>query len=92
MTLGLVQCVGTAGCDTSSLSDIEDLCVVLQPVQVSGQLLCDVTLASGGQANHDDDQLGAHIALCNASIRRNLGFGESGNVQGSRANARRTGA
>lgn len=50
------------------LAHIEDGGVMLQPIEVPSQLLGDVGFASSRQANHDDNELGADIALRNLAI------------------------
>jgi hypothetical protein len=58
---------------------------VLEPVQVTGQLLRDITLAARGQTNHHDDQLGTDITLGDSAIRRDLGLGQAGDIQSRRS-------
>jgi hypothetical protein len=41
---------------------------MLEPVQIAGQLLGNVTFASGREADHDNDQLGADILADRAFI------------------------
>lgn len=57
-----------ASCDATTLTDVEDLGVVLQPVQVAGHLLGDVALAPCGEADHDDDELGPNISLRDPTV------------------------
>ncbi len=73
--------VYTACSYTTTLAHIEDLRVMLQPIQVASQLLGDITLAPGGQADHDNNQLGTHISRSNAAIRGDLGLSQTRNVE-----------
>jgi hypothetical protein len=43
------------------LAGVEYARLVLKPIQISGQLLCNVTLSASGKADHYDNQFGAHI-------------------------------
>ena len=69
---------------TTTLSNVEDLGIMLQPVEVSRQFLCHITLSSGRKTNHDDDELGSEIPLRDASIGRDLGLGQTRNIEGCR--------
>jgi hypothetical protein len=66
---------------TTTLSNVEDFGIVLEPVQVPGQFLGNVTLASGRKTDHDNDQLCTDITLGNSAIWRHLGLGQSGNIE-----------
>jgi hypothetical protein len=61
--------LATSSSDPSSVSDIKDLGRVLQPIEVSRNLLDDVAFASGRKANHDNDKLCPNIALGYSSVR-----------------------
>jgi len=71
-----------ASSHSPSISDIEDSGGMLQPIQVSRDLLDNVTLASCREADHDDDQLGTDISLGYATIGRDLGTSEAGDIEG----------
>lgn len=70
--------------NTSPVSNIENPSVVLLPGEVSLDLLGDVRLATSWQTNHDDDELGGDIAVCDLSIGGNSRLGHAGDIQGSR--------
>lgn len=62
LALGFLQAIRASSRNTPPLAYVEDSGVMLKPVEIPRQLLCDVTLATGRQANHDNDQLGSHIS------------------------------
>ena len=66
---------------TTTLSNVKDLGVMLQPVEVSRQFLSHITLSSGRKADHDDDEFGSEIPLRDASIGGDLGLGQTRNIE-----------
>jgi hypothetical protein len=58
----------TSSSDSPSIPHVEDLCGMLQPIEVSGNFLDDVAFASGRKADHDDDKLCPNIALGYSSV------------------------
>lgn len=59
---------------------------MLQPVQVARELPGDIALSPSWEADHHNDQLGADIASGDASIGRDFGLGEAGNIEGGGVN------
>jgi len=59
----LLNCMALPANDTPSVANVEDASWVLQPIQVSCNLLHNIALPSGGQAHHDNDQLCAYISF-----------------------------
>lgn len=85
-SLGQAEAVPTCR-HSALLSDVENFGVVLQPVEIAGHFLGDVRLASRGQADHDNDELGADIALRNLAVGGDLGLGQAGDIERSWAQA-----
>lgn len=56
-------------------------CVMLKPIEISSNLLRDVTFAPSRQAYHHDYQFGAHVSLGNFSVWRYLAFSQPRNIQ-----------
>lgn len=76
-----------SGGHPATLTNVEDLGIVLQPIQVTGQFLGHVALPPSGEANHDDNQLGTNISLSNTAIGGDFRLGQTGDIEGSSANA-----
>jgi hypothetical protein len=81
---------GLSSSHTTTLSDIENFGIVLEPVQVSSQFLGNITLAASRKADHDNDQLCTNITLSNSAIWRYFGLGQSGDIKSGCSNPARS--
>lgn len=91
---GEVEAGDGVGGDASSVADIEHSRVVLLPGEIPLELSGDVGLASGWQPDHDDDQLGTDISLCDLAVWGDSRSGHARDVEGRgrRSNSRGRGA